>query len=356
MQRTSWFLGIGLLAGTAMVLALSSAGRAAEPVEAQAFQLVQPEPVKLSDYWLGLACNPPSNPLRAQLGLPEGEGLVVEEVLPDSPAAKAGIKQYDVVVKVDGKPTGNLQTLIDAVDAAKDKQVAIEILRAGKPIQIKAAPQKRPEGVQPVPPSPVWPNDHNWEPWKKHFEQFRQGERGRAPLRYRFWGPGMILPPGAKAQPQQIAPHPPLPGNLSVAITKAGDDPAKIVVKRDDEKWEVTEESLDQLPDDVRPHVQRMLGGAQIQPGIQFGPHDFNLVPQPMPHWKGRPQGGMEPWMDEVNRRMEEIRRMIDDIRGQRPQLKEDPAPRLDRDPAPPFNPDAAPKKDPTPDKKEEQV
>lgn len=326
MQRNSWFLGIGLLAGMALVLALCGAAWAAEPPPAPAYQLVRP--VNGSDFWLGLACNPASEALRAQLGLAEAEGLVVERVMPDSAAAKAGIKQFDIVLKFDGKPTGTLMELIYAVDAAKEKEVTIELLRGGKSIQIKATPQKRPEGPQPGPPLPVRPNDPNWEAWRKHLDQFRHGEPGGAPWRFRFWGPGVIVPPYAKAQPPQAAPHPPLPGNLSVAITKAGEDPAKIVVKRDDEKWEVTEESLDQLPDDVRPHVERMLGGAQIHPGVEFGPHDFNLVPQPMPHWKGRPQGGMEPWMDEVNRRMEEIRRMIDDMRGQHPRLKEDPAAR----------------------------
>jgi len=341
----------------ALVLAVSSAGWAAEPPQAHALQFVQPEPIELSDYWIGLACSPATDALRAQLGLAEAEGLVVQEVLPDSPAAKAGIKQYDIVVKVDGKPTGKLQELIDAVDAAKDKEATIEILRGGKPIQIKATPQKRPEGAQPGPPVPAWPSDPNWEAWRKHLEEFRHGEPGRAPLRFRFWGPGVIVPPGAKARPPKLTPHPPLPGNLSVAITKAGDDPAKIVVERDDEKWELTEESLDKLPDDVRPHVERMLRGPVGHPGVELKPHDFNFVPQqPMPHLKGWSPEAIEPWMGEVNRRMEEIRRMIDEMRGQRPGLKEDPAPRLDADPAPPFNPDAAPKKDPVPDKKTEEV
>ncbi|NQT11191.1 MAG: PDZ domain-containing protein, partial [Planctomycetes bacterium] len=317
MQGNSWFRGVGGLAAVALVLVLSGAGWAAEPPRAQAFQFAQSEPIQLSDYWLGLACNPASEALRAQLGLAEGEGLVVEEVLADSPAAKAGMKQYDVVVKVDGKSAGKLQELVNAVDAAKEKEVTIELLRGGKPVKIKATPQKRPEMPQAGPPRPEQFSDPNWEMWRKHFDQFRQGEPGGAPWRFRFWGPGTILPPHGKAQPPQAAPHPPLPGNLSVAVTKAGDDPAKVVVKRDDEKWEVTEESLDKLPDDVRPHVERMLGGGVVQPGIDLAPHDFNFVPQqPMPHWGGHPQGSLQPWMDEVNRRMEEIRRAIDEMRG----------------------------------------
>jgi membrane-associated protease RseP (regulator of RpoE activity) len=349
------------LIAVALVLAVASTGWAADPprAQAQAFQFAGPEPVKLSDYWLGLACSPVSQALRAQLGLAEGAGLVVQEVRPDSPAAKAGIKQYDVVVKVDGKPTGKLQELIDAVDAAKDKELTIELLRGGKPVQIKATPEKRPETALPGPPIPGWPgapSDPNWEAWRKHFEQFYGGEPGKEPWRFRFWGPGTILPPGAKAQPPKLAPHPPLPGNLSVAITKTGDGPAKISVERGDEKWEITEENLDQLPDDVRPHVERMLGGTPAQPSIDWGPHDFDFVPHaPVPHWKGWSPESVQPWMDEVNRRMEEIRRMIDEMRGHRPQLKEESAPRLNEEPAPPFKPDAGPKLD-APEKKGETV
>ena len=47
---------------------------------------------------------------------------------------------------------------------------------------------------------------------------------------------------------------------MSIVISKEGDQPAKIVVKRGDEKWEVTEKELDKLPADVRPHVEHMFG------------------------------------------------------------------------------------------------
>src|SRR5262245_51217881 len=45
-------------------------------------------------YWIGLICDPPDAALRAQLKLKE-TGLVVRELVPDAPAAKAGIKVHD---------------------------------------------------------------------------------------------------------------------------------------------------------------------------------------------------------------------------------------------------------------------
>src|SRR5690242_6252990 len=52
-------------------------------------------------YWIGSLGGPipPEHVLRAQLDLPENTGLLVANVVPNSPAAKAGLKQYDVMVK-----------------------------------------------------------------------------------------------------------------------------------------------------------------------------------------------------------------------------------------------------------------
>ena len=49
-----------------------------------------------SEYWLGCGYSRPSPAMQSQLKLPKDEGLLVEAVQPKSPAAKAGIQQYDV--------------------------------------------------------------------------------------------------------------------------------------------------------------------------------------------------------------------------------------------------------------------
>ena len=48
--------------------------------------------------------------------------------------------------------------------------------------------------------------------------------------------------------------------DMTVTISKQGKEPAKITVKQGDKSWEVTEDDLDQLPEEVRPHVEPMLG------------------------------------------------------------------------------------------------
>ena len=51
--------------------------------------------------WLGIAMEPVSEPLAAQLPLAKGEGLLINHVIPNSPAAAAGLAQYDVLVRLD---------------------------------------------------------------------------------------------------------------------------------------------------------------------------------------------------------------------------------------------------------------
>jgi beta-lactamase regulating signal transducer with metallopeptidase domain len=52
---------------------------------------------------LGAQVTVPSATLIEQLDLPKGQGLVLEEVGPNSPAARAGLKAHDILLEVNGK-------------------------------------------------------------------------------------------------------------------------------------------------------------------------------------------------------------------------------------------------------------
>ncbi|MGD0898790.1 MAG: PDZ domain-containing protein, partial [Thermoguttaceae bacterium] len=83
-------------------------------------------------YWLGLYVEP------------REQGLVIEHVMPDSPAAKGGLKPHDVLVKAGDKPLKNPADLIEAVQKAKETNVALEVLRDGKTQKITVKPAARP--------------------------------------------------------------------------------------------------------------------------------------------------------------------------------------------------------------------
>ena len=49
--------------------------------------------------WIGIAMEPVQDVVRAQLALAPGEGIVVNHVMPDSPASKAGIAENDILLR-----------------------------------------------------------------------------------------------------------------------------------------------------------------------------------------------------------------------------------------------------------------
>src|SRR5690606_8122364 len=47
-------------------------------------------------HWIGIYCRPLDDSLRTQLKIKRGEGVVVDGVAPESPAAKAGLERHDL--------------------------------------------------------------------------------------------------------------------------------------------------------------------------------------------------------------------------------------------------------------------
>jgi S1-C subfamily serine protease len=68
-----------------------------------------------------------------------GQGAIITSVQPDSPAAKAGIREDDIVLSVDGEPIDGQVGLVAAIrDAAPGQTVEILILRAGDRLTVSA--------------------------------------------------------------------------------------------------------------------------------------------------------------------------------------------------------------------------
>jgi membrane-associated protease RseP (regulator of RpoE activity) len=88
---------------------------------------------------LGVGINRPSETLVEQLNLPQGHALVVENVVPDSPAAKAGIKAHDILLKVEDKPIpgepAEFSQMLGELKA--DHPITIVLMRKGKEETIK---------------------------------------------------------------------------------------------------------------------------------------------------------------------------------------------------------------------------
>ncbi|MBP1611793.1 MAG: protease Do, partial [Acidobacteria bacterium] len=52
-------------------------------------------------------------------GLPDNTGALVQRVDADTPAAKAGVRQEDVILSVDGRPVSNSSELVNAISAKR---------------------------------------------------------------------------------------------------------------------------------------------------------------------------------------------------------------------------------------------
>ncbi len=100
----------------------------------------------------------------------EGEGVVIDEIVPGSPAAQAHLEKGDIIRKFDGHDVKNFSALRSWVAQTElNKNVELEIVRDGKPLsvttQIKEQPANYetagvlPRRGQPQPQSPGQPND-----------------------------------------------------------------------------------------------------------------------------------------------------------------------------------------------------
>ena len=76
---------------------------------------------------LGIAIASPraARRMRAAVGLPERDGLLVRGVEDDSPAAQAGIERGDLLVAVNGNPLNSVDTLFDALEAGGDLKLTV---------------------------------------------------------------------------------------------------------------------------------------------------------------------------------------------------------------------------------------
>jgi S1-C subfamily serine protease len=99
--------------------------------------------------WLGVSLQPLSDELAQALGAPSAKGVVVARVLPDGPAAGAGLQANDVILGFGDVVVEDLQHLQRLVlDAPVDRPVTVRILRKGKEmsmsVKIAEAPPEKP--------------------------------------------------------------------------------------------------------------------------------------------------------------------------------------------------------------------
>jgi serine protease Do len=151
MTKRNLFLGGGAVAlGLALIALPSPSAHSQEPADSRVAQLqerlaqaqeqqrrfeVTPEPgdenamVLLGDEgasWLGVESQEISSEKAKELKLPAERGVLLERIVPDSPAAKAGLKDSDVITEINGQ----------RVEGAAQFRRMIHEIPAGRTVQL----------------------------------------------------------------------------------------------------------------------------------------------------------------------------------------------------------------------------
>jgi serine protease Do len=99
--------------------------------------------------YLGVGLQPLDENLAPSLGLPKDSGEIVRSVVAGGPAAKAGLVQGDVIVKVNGQPVTPDQTVSYLVaNTPVGARIPLEIIRGGKRATVTVAVGQRPTEEQ----------------------------------------------------------------------------------------------------------------------------------------------------------------------------------------------------------------
>ena len=91
---------------------------------------------------IGVTVSTLTKQLGDYFGAPEGKGLLINNVRPDSPAAKAGLKAGDVITEVEGKPVNDMGDLIRGINEKKEGEVTLTIIRDRNRQTVRVTPEK----------------------------------------------------------------------------------------------------------------------------------------------------------------------------------------------------------------------
>jgi serine protease Do len=92
---------------------------------------------KVSRGYIGVMLGPLTADLAKAMNINTIHGAVIEQVDPGTPGAKAGLKQYDVIVGIDGQKVDNpSEATLKVTEHAPGSTIVLDIIRNGQPMKI----------------------------------------------------------------------------------------------------------------------------------------------------------------------------------------------------------------------------
>ena len=278
-----------------------------------------PEP----SYWIGLRGRGVEDPvLRTQLQLAEDMGVVIEDIVPDSPAEKAGLRKHDIILRANDDVVDSMENLQQHVQAGHDKPIELKLLRLGKEIAVTVTPEQRPTDLdQQLSGSAAIPGQEMLGGDLGRLLQQLQGGAGLPGMR--VIGPEMLN----NRQFNLNA----MPNDVSVSIARSGEGPAQITVKKGEQTWTLNSndaKALAELPEDVRGFVSGMLNGQQGGIQQELGNLDWeaelrHMLPDRLKNLPG--MGDFKAQEDELAKRMQQLEKQIEELQQRLEQSEENP-------------------------------
>ncbi len=162
--------------------------------------------------FIGVLTRDVTEELRVQFDLKPGFGLSVEEVMSGSPAANAGLKEHDILLKMEDQDLVNMDQLLTLVrNRKKDEVVNFTIISSGQQKQVQVKIGERLASVKPQHPffdrgnfgigdgrGPRGGDRESVESFRRHMKDFqervnewnRNNRQGPFPTPPNFDGPG----------------------------------------------------------------------------------------------------------------------------------------------------------------------
>ncbi|MCC7242480.1 MAG: trypsin-like peptidase domain-containing protein [Acidobacteria bacterium] len=105
---------------------------------------------RVSRGYIGVALRDVDPDVQESLRLSRGDGALVQDVTAGSPAARAGLKPYDLIIAVDDKPMRSNDALIrEIAERQPGTNARVEFLRDGRPLAVAVKLAERPGRVAP---------------------------------------------------------------------------------------------------------------------------------------------------------------------------------------------------------------
>ena len=103
---------------------------------------------KVSRGYLGATISSLDSEMAKQFKVPDSNGALVQDVTPGGPADKAGLKEGDIIRKLNGQTVeGSDQLTTTVADSSPGTVATLEILRDGKPMTLKVTLGERPANL-----------------------------------------------------------------------------------------------------------------------------------------------------------------------------------------------------------------